>query len=627
LKRLERLRVVAALLGGGAASLVVSGLVTQWLARGWGYADGLAASWRVPAVANSVAPILILIALVAVVAALRARRWIAGATSGVLAAAAVVLLSPKIYAPWNVYAWAHLSRETTDWATVEVPFQIAALGTATCLLGSLIWAAWRNQQAASAAKLGTSRYATERELRKAGLLSSSRTPGGDPDVGMILGLPQRGKGVIRTPKKPSNVDVYGPPRMGKGVGLVLPNILDPVPVSRIIWDDKGDAWNECSQWLVDQGFDVLRFDPSQIASERTNSWNPLSELRTDPMYAPGDALRLARILSDPDGRADKESPFFQRTAPLLMRALILEALVGESLAPTLPAIAAATSGVEESTESLLMRLKEEGAHPQVRADASNVLAMAPETRSNIEATVFSYLGVFADPLLSQHIGTSDFQILDPVTAERPVALFVTLPEKTSPIAMPLMRMFMQMLLWSLSDRLRHEEPRWRLRIIADEFASFGQMPEWRAALGRLPGVGKGVDTMLIMQSRSDLDYHYRDAAVISDLCSYHVVLPIQGKTAEWASKALGERVVERERRSWRAGTLKEHGQVSSSEDKRALLTANEIGRLGRDEALILAAGQHPYRARLIRHHEMQPWKDRVKGEASAVSRLENGVAA
>ena len=69
---------------------------------------------------------------------------------------------------------------------------------------------WRAREAKEASTYGSARWATEREVRTAGLLG--------PD-GTVLG--QLGKAYVRH-DGPEHVLCFAPTRSGKGVGLVVP---------------------------------------------------------------------------------------------------------------------------------------------------------------------------------------------------------------------------------------------------------------------------------------------------------------------------------------------------------------------------------------------------------------------
>src|SRR6202012_3742083 len=109
---------------------------------------------------------------------------------------------------------------------------------------------------------GSARWATPPEVRRAGLLGQD---------GVVLG---RYGGSYLRHDGPEHVLCFAPTRSGKGVGLVIPNILT-WPNSTIDHDIKGENFQLTSGWRARFG-SVLLFDPTNPGSA---AYNPLLEIR------------------------------------------------------------------------------------------------------------------------------------------------------------------------------------------------------------------------------------------------------------------------------------------------------------------------------------------------------------
>ena len=139
-----------------------------------------------------------------------------------------------IYRPWNLFAWWY-AYDAYAPSIFNEAGSIAALsgfaGCAVAIIGSL----WRARQNRNVTTYGSSRWATTREIRKAGLFQPS---------GVFLG--QLSDRYLRH-DGPEHVMAFAPTRSGKGVGLVVPTLLSWTQ-SVVIHDIKGENWQLTAGW-------------------------------------------------------------------------------------------------------------------------------------------------------------------------------------------------------------------------------------------------------------------------------------------------------------------------------------------------------------------------------------------
>lgn len=125
---------------------------------------------------------------------------------------------------------------------------IAASGGFVAIAVAIAMSVWRGREAENLATYGSARWATEQEIRDAGLLGQD---------GVLLG--RYGSDYLRH-DGPEHVLCFAPTRSGKGVGLVVPTLLT-WPGSCIVHDIKGENWELTSGWRSRFGR-VLLFDPT-----------------------------------------------------------------------------------------------------------------------------------------------------------------------------------------------------------------------------------------------------------------------------------------------------------------------------------------------------------------------------
>src|SRR6185437_6779747 len=113
---------------------------------------------------------------------------------------------------------------------------------------------------------GDARFASRREIAATGLLGPR---------GIILG--RLGRRYLMLAGQ-QGVALAAPPRAGKGVGVVIPNLLN-WPHSVIVTDVKKENWAVTAGYRRSRGHIVHLFDP---LSARTARWNPFTYVPAQP---------------------------------------------------------------------------------------------------------------------------------------------------------------------------------------------------------------------------------------------------------------------------------------------------------------------------------------------------------
>lgn len=126
---------------------------------------------------------------------------------------------------------------------------------------------------------GDARFATTREIRKAGLFGSD---------GIIVGL-YKGKYLMFGGSQ--HVILSAPTRSGKGVGIVIPNLLtwrDSV----VVLDVKKENHGYTSKYRRKHGQPCYLFDPAP-SNYKTHRWNPLTYVSDDQNFRIDDIQKIA----------------------------------------------------------------------------------------------------------------------------------------------------------------------------------------------------------------------------------------------------------------------------------------------------------------------------------------------
>ena len=81
-----------------------------------------------------------------------------------------------------------------------------------------------------------------------------------------------------------------PTRSCKGVGIVIPNLLD-YQESMVVLDIKQENFDLTSGWRASQGQEIYLFNPF-AEDRRTHRWNPLSYVSEDPAFRISDLQKM-----------------------------------------------------------------------------------------------------------------------------------------------------------------------------------------------------------------------------------------------------------------------------------------------------------------------------------------------
>ncbi|MEO6173330.1 MAG: type IV secretory system conjugative DNA transfer family protein, partial [Arenimonas sp.] len=139
---------------------------------------------------------------------------------------------------------------------------------------------------------GDARFANGSDLAKHGLFKPSPT-------GIVVG--KFNGQLVRLPGQ-QFVILAAPTRSGKGVGVVIPNLLD-YQESMVVLDIKQENFELTSGWRKSQGQEIFLFNP--FAEDRkSHRWNPLTYVSRDPAFRISDLMSIAAMLY-PDG-ADEQ---------------------------------------------------------------------------------------------------------------------------------------------------------------------------------------------------------------------------------------------------------------------------------------------------------------------------------
>nr|WP_239650721.1 type IV secretory system conjugative DNA transfer family protein [Neisseria sicca] len=173
---------------------------------------------------------------------------------------------------------------------------------------------------------GSARFANRSEIKKTGLLKEKFQPEDAPDL--LVG--KYGGQFLRWSSK-EFAYLAAPTRSGKGVGIVIPNLLH-YRDSVVVYDPKMENFLITAGFRAKHGQEVFLFNPGGRMPEHernpnaplvSHRWNPLTYVRRNPTYTYKDALGVAAIMYPDPVNAGGSAMFFAEAARKLFAGLLM----------------------------------------------------------------------------------------------------------------------------------------------------------------------------------------------------------------------------------------------------------------------------------------------------------------
>ena len=507
----------------------------------------------------------------------------------------------------------------------------------------LILAVHRMRSGKRSGAYGTARWAKTGELERFGLFADAGVvlaQSNDARFHAMVDDEKRVRWIMDRPGRtllqhngPEHIFCFAPTGSGKDVGLVIPSLLSWTG-SALIYDIKKELWASTSGWRR-QFSHCWRFEPTAV--DNWVHYNPLMEIRRGN-FEVRDAQTVADILVDPDGSKERLD-HWEKTGHNLLVGTILHVLYSEPQ-KDLAGVANFLSNPERSIYDTLKHMLSCNhcngiPHPVVSACAREMLNKSENELSGVVSTAMSFLGLYRDPIIAQNTSYSDFSINDLTNADRPVSLYLVIPPSDIDRTKPLVRLLFNQFGRRLTEKMEFENNRkesrftlfinrklfksppkivhrHKLLFMLNEFTSLGRLGFFETEMAYLRGYG--IKCFIICQSLNQLDIYGQNHSIL-DNCHIRVTYgSLDDRTAKRISELLGQATELRRQLNYAGNRLSPwlgHVMASEQENPRPLLTPGEVLQLPGDDALIMAGGMPPYRAKKIMYYQDDRFKDRA----------------
>lgn len=463
---------------------------------------------------------------------------------------------------------------------------------------------------------GDARFATTGEIRESGLIN---------EKGIIVG--QANGQVLMFPGQ-EFVMLAAPTRSGKGVAVVIPNLLNWSD-SLVVLDIKLENFKITSGFRAAHGQEVFLFSPF-AEDGRTHRWNPLDAISRDPNFMIGDIQTIAQTLYPTD--KDKDT-FWNEQACNLFMGLCLYLLETPELPCTLGELLRQSSGKGQPIKDYITRIinersKSEKPLSDVCVDSlSRFISTSDNTLSSIVATFNAPLNIFANPIVDAATSASDFNIAD--VRRRRMSIYIGIqPNRLSSAAL-LVNLFFSQLVNLNTAKLPQDDPslKYQCLLILDEFTALGKVGILAKSVSFIAGYN--LRLLPIIQSVAQLESVYGEKDTRTFVTNHAVQIlypPREQKDANEYSEMLGyftqkETSTSISRpRSFGAGGPGSDGESTSSQ-RRALMLPQELKELGQDKEIIIKENTKPILCEKARYFSDARFMDRLKTVSPTLAAL------
>ena len=441
---------------------------------------------------------------------------------------------------------------------------------------------------------GAARWARTHEIARAGLRAQD---------GVLLG---RHGGRLLSLAGAEHVLLAAPTRSGKGVGVVIPNLL-AWRGSVVVLDIKRENWAATAGFRASHGQQVWLFDPLDPEG-RTARFNPLGYInRHDPVEVIDELQKISTMLFPAHESADPFWAEAARTGFIGVGALV--AASAERPFHIAEIYRELTRGDPRARLPALVKAKQSAGEPVSQPCESAILdfcSASDNTFASVRQTLTARMGLWLNPRVAAATAASDFDFALLRTAPTSIYL-ATAPENLPRLAPLYSLLFQQLIDATTRQGLADPDLHLPVLLLLDEFARLG--PAKLLAQAFSYAAGYGLRLLPVLQSHAQLRALYGPdgASEIVSNCGAEVVFaPRTYPEAEALSQRLGYYGAPARSKSRPSGLSSGPRSFSESQQRRALMLPQELLSLPPEELIILRPGVAPIRGRKIIY-----WKDRI----------------
>lgn len=490
-------------------------------------------------------------------------------------------IDPALSRPWTIPV-----SVVALWSEPNVVKNILYIGASLSLIpifGVLVY--FKNRVKSN---FGDAKFAVEYDVKKAGLRSGT---------GLILG---KFKGKYMVDDGQTHVLVSAPTGSGKGVGIVIPNLLN-WNGSAVVLDIKGENYELTSGFRKKYGQRVFVFSPF---SEKSHRFNPFDAINSDPRQRFNDIQNIAQIIL-PDNEKD---PTWSQQGRALFVAFALYLLDKDGQDCTIGNILRFLQTQDDTRDIVKGILAAEGEKLDASAQRTFANFSQQEKRmsESVKVGLVGALSLWNSPSIDAATSFTDFDIMTLRQHKTTIYVVVSLADLTS--LRPLLTLFFEQVFAAQLRKEPGKEDKHKILFLMDEFESLGTM---NGIVDKLPFVRSfNIRILAIIQGLSQLDQRYTVAGRDKILQgSKHQIFFASNdqQTTNYVSQTLGKTTIQTVSKS----RSKQGWSVSRQSQARELMLPQEVREMSPDKLILLTEGTRPIMGQKIRYFKDADMKKRA----------------
>lgn len=443
---------------------------------------------------------------------------------------------------------------------------------------------------------GSARWGTVDEIRQGGHLVAPGKPGG-----FALGrVPDALAGMDARFRFVGHVVTVAPTGSGKGIGAVIPNLLD-YPGSALVLDVKGENAAVTARARRALGQAVYSVDPFAVNGDGGAAFNVLDRLDVWNPDCVSESAILADALVIAESKGD--AVHFDESAKNFLQGLMLHvAGLDDAERRNLGELRRLlTAGESEFFDVLGAMAADDTAAFGIPARAAHTLmGMADKERGSVLSTARRNTAFLDDPRVSAALSRSDFDLSE-IKATAMTVYLVMPANRIGPNAR-FLRLFISSVIAAITSS--NVQPAHRVAFLLDEFGQLGYMKQIEDAVSLLRGYGLAF--WVFIQDLSQLKGTYPKWQTFLANSAKSFFGTDDYDTAKYISDSLGKATIEFETEntgknsgsglSGGGGSMNRGKSTGTSQQftGRELLTPDEVMRLGPEHPIVLVRGERPY---------------------------------
>jgi len=377
--------------------------------------------------------------------------------------------------------------------------------------------------------------------------------------------------------------IIGPTGAGKSSSIIASNLLneDIIPGSLVIADPKLELWETTSNYLKYKGYRTILYSP--LSPNSSVQYNPLNMCRTtEEVTQLAETILLNGDLSIKlqSGRSSNNGEWVQMSCPLLASALLYFKDKGYPLDNIPQALKFLISNSMEDIDLVFRNSTNEDVKEQY--SIFKTATGSSKTASSILITLSSSLKLFLNSNVVKTTMKTEFTA--EMLRKEKIALFISIPERYADQYAPLTAtIYSQLISQSMDYYSIGRNP---ITWFWDEFANCGLIPSFTKIVSTTRS--RENSFVICLQDLSQLNNIYGKNNTQTILNNLKVKAAMPGlsdiETLEYISNLCGETEVETVSTSQSDNRI----TTSRSTQRKKLVNADEVRRLGNEEILIIA---------------------------------------